>query len=58
MVRASDCRSTKVEGSNPVRGDGLAQWLERRTADPKVEGSNPDKSTRKTVSFSQLKRLC
>ena len=29
--------------------DGLAQWLERWTRDPKVEGSNPVKSTRKTL---------
>ena len=32
-----------------VWGDGLAQWLERWTADPKVEGSNPVWSTRKTL---------
>ena len=41
-----------------VRGDGLAQWLERWTEDPKVEGSNPVRSTRKTLSFSESKRLC
>ena len=29
-----------------TRGDGLAQWLERWTGDPKVEGSNPVRSTR------------
>ena len=28
-------------------GDGLAQWLERWTGDPKVEGSNPVRSTTK-----------
>ena len=27
-----------------LRGDGLAQWLERWTGDPKVEGSNPVRS--------------
>ena len=26
---------------------GVAQWLERWTGDPKVEGSNPVRSTRK-----------
>ena len=41
-----------------VRCDGLAQWLERWTGDPKVEGSNPVGSTRKTWSFSESKRLC
>ena len=30
------------------RGDGLAQWLEHWTGDPKIEGSNPIRSTRKT----------
>ena len=39
-------------------GDGLAQWLERWTRDPKVEGSNPARSARKTLSFSESKRLC
>ena len=34
--------------SNYQRVDGLAQWLERWTGDPKVEGSNPVRSTRKT----------
>ena len=34
---------------------GVAQWLERWTGDPKVEGSNPVRSTRKT---SESKRLC
>ena len=38
-------------------GDGLAQWLERWTGDPKVEGSNPARSTTK-LSFSESKRLC
>ena len=37
-------------------GDWLARWLECRTGDPKVEGSNPIRSTRKT--FSGSKRLC
>ena len=40
------------------RGDGLAQWLEHWTGDPKVEGSNPVRSTIKTLSFSESKRLC
>ena len=41
-----------------ARGDGLAQWLERWTRDPKVEGSNPIRSARKTLSFSESKMLC
>ena len=39
-------------------GDGLAQWLERWTGDPKIEGSNPVRSTKKPLSFSESKRLC
>ena len=39
-------------------GDGMAQWLERWTGDPKVEDLNPVRSTRKTLSFSESKRLC
>ena len=41
-------------------GDGLAQWLERWTGDPKFEVSNPVmRSTRKNFwSFSESKRLC
>ena len=34
------------------QGDGLGQWLERWTGDPKVEGSNPAMSTRKTVTYA------
>ena len=41
------------------RGDGLAQWLVRWTAgDPKVEGSNPVRSTRKTEFFRVKKVVC
>ena len=38
-------------------GDGLARWLviERWTGDPKVEGSNPARSTRKT--FFRVKKV-
>ena len=39
-------------GSCTAWGDGLAQWLERWTGDPKVRGSNPVRSTRKMLSFS------
>ena len=39
-------------------GDGLAQWLERWTGDPKVEGSNPVRSTRKTSSVFESKKGC
>ena len=35
-------------------GDGLAQCLELWTVDPKVEGSNPVRSTRKTLSFFRV----
>ena len=37
--------------SYTYRGDGLARWLERWTGDPKVEGLNPIRSTRKTFEF-------
>ena len=43
---------------NYIRDDGLAQWSEHCTGDPKVKGSNPIRSTRKTLSFSESKRLC
>ena len=33
----------------------MAQWLERWTGDPKVEGLNPVRSTRKTLRFSSQK---
>ena len=39
-----------------VWGDGFAQWLERWTRDPKVEGSNPVRSTRKTF-FPRVKKV-
>ena len=40
-------------------GDGLTLRLERWTGDPKVEGSNPDRNTRrKTLGFSESKKLC
>ena len=44
--------------SNQARGDGVAQLVERRTQDPKDRGSNPVRSTRKKVSFSESKMLC
>ena len=37
-------------------GDGLAQWLESWTADPKVKRSNLARSTRKT-EFFQVKKV-
>ena len=39
---------------------GVTGWLclERWTGDPKVEGSNPARSTKKTLSFAESKRLC
>ena len=40
-----------------IPGDGVAQLVERRTGDPKVEGSNPARSARKSLSFSESKRL-
>ena len=48
------CLSTTVGKYDFERcewGDGLAQWLERWIGDPKVEGSNPVTSTRKTEFF-------
>ena len=36
------------QGFNLPWGDGLAQLLERWTGDPKVKGSNPISSTKKT----------
>ena len=35
------------------QGNGLAQWLEHWTEDPKVKGSNPVRRTRKTFLMSQ-----
>ena len=40
-----------------IRGDGLAQWLERWTEDPKIEGSNPGRSTRKPLSSYRVKNV-
>ena len=37
------------------RGDGLAQWLECWTGDPKVEGLNPVRSTKKY--FIRVKKV-
>ena len=38
-----------------TQGDGVAQWLEHWTGDPKVEGSNPVRSTIKT--FFRVKKV-
>ena len=38
-------------------GDGLAQWLERWTGDPKVEVRIPSGAQEK-LSFYESKRLC
>ena len=38
-------------------GDGLAQWLERWTEYPKVEGSNPVRSTRNLFEFVRVKKF-
>ena len=38
-------------------GDGFAQWLKRWTGDPKVEDSNPVRSTRKTRIFFRVKKV-
>ena len=40
------------------RDDGLPQWSQRWTGDPTVEGSNPVRRARKTLRFSESKRLC
>ena len=36
-------------GNWPHRGDGVAQWVERRTREPKNRGSNPVRSTIKNI---------
>ena len=41
-----------------TKGDGLAQWLDRWTGNPKVEGWNPVRSTRQILRFSESQRLC
>ena len=45
-----------VQFINGIWGDGLAQWLEHWTGNPKVEGSNPIRGTRKT-EFFQVKKV-
>ena len=45
-------KARETENKNKTRVDGLAQWLERWTGGPKVEGSNAVRS------FSESKRLC
>ena len=54
--KSENMRGTSTD-RDIVWGDGLAQLLERWTGDPKVEGSNPFRSTRKTLNFSDSKRL-
>ena len=42
-----------------AKGDGVAQWVERRTRDPENQGSYPVRSTSKNCeSFSESKMLC
>ena len=40
-----------------ARGDEVAQWVERRTRDPKDQGSNPVGSTRKNCEFFRVKNV-
>ena len=40
-----------------VRDDVLTQWLEHGTGDPKVEGSNPVRRTRKICEFFRVKNV-
>ena len=47
-VFREDLKEVTEEGQGRKRGDRLAQWLERWTGDPKVEGSNLARITRKT----------
>ena len=42
---------------SPCRGAGIAQWLERRTRDWKVAGSNPCRSGGR-IFFSRVDSLC
>ena len=41
-----------------MQGDGLAQWLERWTGDPKVERSNPVRSTKNNFEFFRGNKGC
>ena len=40
-----------------IRGDGVAQLVERRTQDPKDRGSNPVRSTRVVCEFFRVKNV-
>ena len=55
--RVFDCRCFLTAFIEPARGDGLAQWLERWTQYPKVEGSNFVRSTRKTLIIFRVKKV-
>ena len=48
-----------IHGNRPVsrREAGIAQWLERRTRDRKVEGSNPCWNGGR-IFFSRVNFLC
>ena len=46
-----------INGMTRRSGDGVAQWVERRTRDPKTRGSNPVKSTRKMCAIFRVKNV-
>ena len=49
--------SVSNKGLTELRGAGIAQWLERRTRDRKVAGSNPSWSGGR-IFFSWVSFLC
>ena len=52
-----DSYTNSVRGSTPQKGAGIAQWLERRTRDWKVAGSNPCWNGGR-IFFSRVDFLC
>ena len=48
---------TRLRVTINTSGDGVAQWLERRTQDPKARGSNPVRSTRNICKFFRVKNV-
>ena len=56
-VRKLVCPHEGHEVSHSQHGVGIAQWLERRTSDRKVAGSNPCRSGGR-IFFSRVNFLC
>ena len=59
MYKADELRivSGGAEPEYILRGTGIAQWLECRTRDRKVTGSNPSRSSGR-IFFSRVSFLC